>query len=79
MHAHDGTCRPQIVTPQQNPAFYRIIALFKELSGIGAVLNTSFNLHGYPIVESPTDALGVFDDSGLRYLVAEDLLVEEIA
>lgn len=79
IHAHDGTCRPQIVVQKQNPSFHRLIGRLKELTGIGAILNTSFNLHGYPIVESPADALKVFDVSGLRYLALEDHLIEEVA
>jgi len=79
VHVHDNTCRPQIVAEQQAPAFHRLISLFKGRTGVGAVLNTSFNLHGYPIVESPDDALRVFDSSGLRYLALEDPLIEELA
>jgi carbamoyltransferase len=77
-HPHDWTVRPQILTPQDNPAYHRLISLFRDRTGIGAVLNTSFNLHGYPIVESPAQALRVFDASGLRYLVIEDQLIEEL-
>lgn len=45
------------------------------MTGIGAVLNTSFNLHGYPIVHSPKDALEVLDKSGLKYLAIENYLI----
>jgi carbamoyltransferase len=77
-HPHDHTCRPQIVLAEANPSYHRLISLFHERTGIGTVLNTSFNLHGYPIVETPEQALRVFDSSGLRYLAVEHLLVEEV-
>jgi carbamoyltransferase len=77
-HPHDGTCRPQVLTADANPAYHRLISLFERRAGIGAVLNTSFNLHGYPIVESPEQALHVFDASGLRFLAIEHMLVEQV-
>lgn len=43
--------------------------------GIGAVLNTSFNLHGFPIVLGPDEALDAFENSGLKYLTLEDYLI----
>ncbi|AHH95388.1 carbamoyltransferase C-terminal domain-containing protein [Kutzneria albida] len=78
-HPHDHTCRPQILTAEANPAYHRLISLFREHTGIGGVLNTSFNLHGYPIVETPEQALDVFDSSGLNYLAIEHLLVQEVS
>ncbi|GCD92951.1 carbamoyltransferase [Embleya hyalina] len=77
-HPHDWTCRPQILTREANPDYHRLISEFHRLTGIGAVLNTSFNLHGYPIVESPRDALDVFEASGLRYLMLGPLLIEKV-
>lgn len=71
LHAADGTCRPQCVTRQANPDYHALISKFAELTGIGAVLNTSFNLHGEPIVMSPADAISTVDRSGLRYLVLD--------
>jgi carbamoyltransferase len=50
---------------------------FERLTGIGGVLNTSFNLHGYPIVSRPEDAFDVFDRSGLSYLAIGNWLVEK--
>jgi len=55
----DGSCRPQIVTDA--PARYaQVLQEVKRRIGIGAVLNTSFNLHGEPMVNSPTDAIASF-------------------
>ncbi len=77
-HPYDGSCRPQIVEKEHNPDYHRLISIYRELTGKAVVLNTSFNLHGFPIVYSPEDALDVFDKSGLKYLALDDYLVKEI-
>lgn len=53
----DGTMRPQVVSRAFNPWLYEVILEFKKLTGVGVVLNTSFNRHGLPIVGAPADAL----------------------
>jgi carbamoyltransferase len=68
LHPQDCSVRPQEVTESWNPEFYRLIKYYEEITGEGIILNTSFNLHGYPVVYQPADALGVFDHSGLQYL-----------
>lgn len=73
-HPYDKTIRPQVVHKDWNPDYYKLIKYFEELTGVGAVLNTSFNLHGYPIVCSPEDALHVFKESGLKYLAIGNFL-----
>lgn len=77
MHQYDFTLRPQVVRKEWNPPYWRILNEFEKMSGIGGVLNTSFNLHGYPIVCSPQDALEVFEKSGLKYLVLGKHLVSK--
>jgi carbamoyltransferase len=67
-HPYDHTVRPQEVTESWNPDFYRLIKYYEETTGEGIILNTSFNLHGYPIVYQPAEAIDVFDRSGLQYL-----------
>ena len=76
-HPEDKTVRPQIVTPAHNAEYHRLISEFKKLTGRGAVLNTSFNLHGFPIVSSPDDAAEVFVKSGLRHLAVGDYLLSK--
>ncbi len=76
-HPRDGTIRPQLVTKKDNPKYYRLIDYFREFSGIGGVLNTSFNLHGLPLVETPQDAIKVFLNSGLKYLSLEEYLISK--
>jgi carbamoyltransferase len=77
VHNADLTCRAQIIEEQQNPDMYRILAAFAQNSGRGVILNTSFNLHGYPIVRTAEDALHVFANSGLEYLQVGNYLVSK--
>lgn len=67
-HPYDYSVRPQEVIESWNPDFYRLIKYYEEITGEGIILNTSFNLHGYPIVYQPAEAIDVFDRSGLQYL-----------
>jgi carbamoyltransferase len=75
LHQGDLTARPQILTEEVNPGYYKLIKEFEVLTGVGGLVNTSFNLHGEPIVNTPEDALHVFFNSGLDYLVLEDVLI----
>ena len=77
IHPFDFTARPQEVSAAWNPDYHRLLREFETLTGIGVVLNTSFNLHGYPIVSRPEDALHVLDVSGLTHLAIENWLVEK--
>jgi carbamoyltransferase len=79
VHNADLTCRAQILSRQQNPAVHDIISAFERRTGGGIILNTSFNLHGFPIVRTPEEALGVLRDSGLEYLQVGDYLVHKHA
>lgn len=78
LHPYDFTCRPQILSKEDNPDYWKIIKEFEDLSGVGAVLNTSFNLHGEPIVCTPQDALRVFQKSGLEYMILENYLIRKL-
>lgn len=75
IHPADFTCRPQILTKDQNPDYYKLITYFEKMTGIGAVLNTSYNYHGEPIVCSPQDALNTFKITGLKYLAIGNFLL----
>lgn len=77
IHPRDRTARPQCVTQEWNPDYYELISEFREITGVGGVLNTSFNLHGEPNVCSPEDALHTIDNSGLVYLSLGDFLLEK--
>jgi carbamoyltransferase len=73
----DRTFRPQVVSSEGNPRFYRLIKEFGALSGVECVLNTSFNMNGEPIVESPEDALLAFERLPIRFLVIGDFLLDK--
>ena len=77
MHPYDSTIRPQIVTKDYNPDYYELIEEFSKLTGTGAILNTSFNLHGEPNVLTPEDALHTLENSDLKYLAAGNYLFEK--
>ncbi len=76
LHPYDLTCRPQVLRKDFNPSYYELVKHFKQLTGVGAVLNTSFNLHGEPIVMSPKDALHTFMNSDLDILAMENIVLE---
>ena len=77
MHPADHTMRPQILDRTTNPGYYEVLKQFEARTGIGGVLNTSFNLHGEPVVCSPDDALATFSRSGLRHLALGNFLLSK--
>lgn len=79
IHPYDRTARPQLVTPEWNPGYHHLISEFQKITGRGVILNTSFNLHGYPIANTPEDALGVLKNSGLNHLLLGSFLVHKRA
>lgn len=75
----DGSGRLQTVQRDHNPYFYDVIAEFEKITDIPVVLNTSFNINAEPIVLSPDDAISTFFNSGLDYLMLEDVLLKKDA
>jgi len=71
----DGTARLQTVSKRDAGRMYEIIEAFGKKTGVPVLLNTSFNVAGEPIVESPRDALMTFLDSPIDVLVIEGLVV----
>tara|TARA_Y100000590_G_scaffold465450_1_gene637811 strand:- start:2012 stop:2983 length:972 start_codon:yes stop_codon:yes gene_type:complete len=74
-HLRDKTIRPQIVNKKNNYMYWDLINKFRIMSKIPALLNTSFNLHGHPIVETPKDAIEVFTKSGIDALILNNFLI----
>ncbi len=72
IHPYDKTVRPQMVSQKSNKSYYNLLKEFKEITGVPALLNTSFNLHGDPIVDTVADAIYTFRSSGLDYLLVSD-------
>ena len=77
-HPKDKTVRPQIVRKKTNPSYYKIIDSFYKKTGIGAVLNTSLNLHGYPLASSVNNAMEVLQFSELKYLAISKYLIKKV-
>lgn len=73
----DGTCRPQAVSKRTNNKYWNLIKSFEKITGIPAVLNTSFNIQGQPIVNSPTDAIETFINCGLDVLSIGNYIVKK--
>ena len=71
----DGTCRPQTVSEEDNPGFWKIIKEVGDRTGHYLVLNTSFNMHGEPIVCSPGDAINTFRQGCADYLALGSFLL----
>jgi carbamoyltransferase len=70
VHPKDKTARIQIVTESSNPLFYQILKKYKEFSGIGILVNTSFNVHNEPIVETPENAFNHLRNGIVDYLIS---------
>ena len=73
----DGTARLQTVAKADQPLFHALIAAFERETGVPVLLNTSFNLRGEPIVETPHDALHCFLSTDMDLLVMGNRLVEK--
>lgn len=73
----DGTARIQTLRREQNPKYYDLIKAFGDITGIPVVLNTSFNIAGEPIVETPDDALRCFLNTNIDVLVMGDFIVQK--
>jgi carbamoyltransferase len=73
----DGTLRPQTVKRDINPLYYRLIEHFGRRTGEYAVLNTSFNIEGEPLVCHPREAIRCFYDTGLDVLIIGKFVLEK--
>lgn len=73
----DNSARIQTVSEDVNPAFYSLINSFNEITGCPMVINTSFNVRGEPIVESPEDAYRCFMRTNIDYLVLGNYLLDK--
>ena len=72
----DGTARAQFVRSDRNPGFHRILTAFGKVTGSPVLLNTSFNIHEEPIIQTPEQAIRAFCYAGLDYLAIGPFLVK---
>jgi carbamoyltransferase len=73
----DGTARVQTVTREQNPFLYNLLTLVHERTGVGVLLNTSFNIGGKPILNSYKDAVWMLNNTEMDGLVLEDYYINK--
>ena len=73
----DGTARVQTVRQDQNERLYRLLKEFDAITGVPVLINTSFNVKGEPIVETPEDAIQCFLTTGIDYLALHDVLMQK--
>ncbi len=77
MHPIDKTCRPQVMKRSTNKKIYNMLKRYCTKYNQYGVLQTSFNIHGEPIVNSAKDAISTFERSGLKFLVLDDYLISK--
>jgi len=73
----DGTARLQTVLPETNPLYARLLSEFERATGVPILLNTSFNLRGEPIVNTPAETLSSFARSGMDMVVMGNTIVQK--
>ena len=73
----DGTGRLQTVRSSDNELYYQTIKRYGEMTGVPVIMNTSFNLKGQPIVETPRDAIMTFFGCGIDALVIGNFVIEK--
>jgi carbamoyltransferase len=74
----NGTARVQTVDKTWNKLFFELIHAFEKETGIGVLLNTSFNKKGMPIVETPDQAIALFEESALDLLVLNQVVLRKM-
>jgi len=77
MHPADATTRPQVLTAAAEPGYHALLSHYASLTGRGAILNTSFNKHGEPIVGTSCDAISTLLRTGLRHLALGPYLIQK--
>jgi carbamoyltransferase len=77
IHQKDFTMRPQIVSKEDSEDLYILLKYYEEMTGMGGLLNTSLNIHGYPLVGTLDQALFTLENSGLEYLTLENYLIKK--
>jgi carbamoyltransferase len=75
----DGSARVQTVSEDTNPVLYKLLKEFEALTGVPVLINTSFNIKGQPIVETPAEAMECFLMTGIECLVMHDYLITKNA
>ena len=77
IHPADRTGRPQVVKLKDNYKYYDLLKALKKVTGVGAILNTSFNVHKKTIVETIDDGIDVFKKTNLDGLIINDYYISK--
>lgn len=77
IHPADFTARPQMLDREWNPKYHKVISIFQDITGVGGILNTSLNIHGFPMDCTPQDAFWTLENSGLKYMAMGDYLIHK--
>ncbi len=77
IHQKDKTLRPQLVLEKDNEDLYKLLKYYEKLAGMGGLMNTSLNIHGYPLVGTLEQAAFTFENSGLKYMTLENYLISK--
>jgi len=72
----DGTARPQIVSKKTNPSLHKVLKYYYEFTGLPLLVNTSFNIHEEPIVNSPEEAILTCKQGKFDFLAVENILID---
>jgi carbamoyltransferase len=70
----DGSARPQTIGPDDNPLYFRVLDLYYRRTGLPVLVNTSFNVHEEPIVDTPEQALKSLVDGRIDHILTQDAL-----
>ena len=77
IHQKDKTLRPQLVNSKSNPLVYKILKEYEWLTGMWWIMNTSMNIHGYPLVGTLEQALFTLDNSWLKHMIVNNILIHK--
>lgn len=77
IHQKDKTHRPQLLEEKDNPDVYKLFKKYEKETGMGGMMNTSLNIHGYPLVGSLDQAIFTLENSGMKYLAIENYLISK--
>jgi carbamoyltransferase len=75
VHPADGSCRVQKLSPEDNPFLYSVLVAYEAITSRGGLLNTSFNVHGEPIVNTVEDAFSIFSSTAIDCLLLNGFLL----
>ncbi len=77
IHQKDKTLRPQILEEKDNPDIFNIFKLYEKKTDMGGMMNTSLNIHGYPLAGTLEQSFNTFINSGLKYIALENYLISK--